>query len=128
MPVEYSIRGGVLTLEMVGIYEPRDMVRAFLEAMDDPECPQPVGLLLDVSRSESLATRPAQEIRKMAEYLGPYSDRIGGRVAVVAPEDVQFGLSRIGAAHSEGIGVNARVFRSAAEAVRWLGDPNVARR
>ena len=128
MAVEYAIRNGVLTLEMVGIYEPRDVVRAFLEAMDDPACPRPVALLFDVSRSESLATRPAHEIRRMAEYLGPYTDRIGGRVAVVAPSDVQFGLSRIGATRSESIGVTAQVFRSAEEALKWLGDPTAARR
>jgi hypothetical protein len=93
MAVQYSIREGVLTMEFIGIYEAQDVVRQFLEAMKDPTCPRPVALLIDVSRSESLATRPAGEIRMVAEFIGPYADRIGGRVAVVAPADVHYGLS-----------------------------------
>ena len=121
MAVGYVIREGVLTLELAGRYEPRDVVAQFLAAIDDPSCPRPVALLVDVSRSESLATRPAEEIRRVAEFLGPYAERIGGRVAVVAPSDVHFGLSRMGAVHSERVGVDAQVFRTTDEALRWLG-------
>lgn len=128
MAVEYSFREGVLTIAAAGVYEPPDVVHAFLAAMNDPACPRPVALMYDVSRSGSLATRPAAEIRKMAEFLAPYADRIGGRVAVVAPSDVHFGLSRIGAARSESLGVDAQVFRTTAEALKWLEGPSVARR
>jgi hypothetical protein len=121
MAVQYSIREGVLTMEFIGIYESRDVTRRFIDAMGDPTCPNPVALLVDVSRSESLATRPAGEIRVAAEFLGPYAGRIGGRVAVVAPSDVHYGLSQMGAVHSERSGVAARVFRSTAEALEWLG-------
>jgi hypothetical protein len=128
MPVEHSFRAGVLTIAAVGVYEPSDLVHAFLAAMNDPACPRPVAMVFDVSRSESLATRPTDEIRKIAGFLGPYADRIGGRVAVVAPSDVHFGLSRLGAAHSEKAGVDAQIFRTMAEALKWLGVPDSARR
>lgn len=127
MPVQYSIRERVLTMELIGLYESGDVVRQFIDAMNDPRCPRPVALLLDVSRSESLATRPAGEIRMVAEFLGPYADRIGGRVAVVAPSDAHFGLSRMGAVHSEKAGVTAQVFRSTDEALEWLGGPPILR-
>lgn len=127
MAVEYSFRKGVLTVAAIGIYEPRDVVHAFLAALNDPACPRPVALMYDVSRSESLATRSTEEIRKMAEFIASHADRIGGRVAVVAPSDVHFGLSRIGAARSEGIGVDAGVFRTTAEGLEWLkGSPRTA--
>jgi hypothetical protein len=125
MAVQYSIRGSVLTMEMVGTYEPQDVTRAFLEALADPACPNPVALLVDVSRSESLSTRPAAEIRKVAQFLGPYVNRIGAHVAVVATADLHFGLSRMGAAHSETVGVVAEVFRTTAEALTWLKRPSV---
>ena len=128
MAVEHSFREGVLTIAAVGVYEPRDLVQAFLAAMNDPACPRPVAMMFDVSRSESLATRSTGEIRKMAEFAGSYADRIGGRLAVVAASDVHFGLSRIGAARSESIGVDAQVFRTAADALKWLGGPETARR
>lgn len=127
MAVQYSIREGVLNMEFIGIYEPQDVVRQFLEAMSDPTCPNPVALLVDVSRSESLATRPAGEIRMVAEFLGPYAERIGGRVAVVAPSDVLYGLSQMGAVYSEAVGVSAQVFRTSDEALKWLGVSPVAR-
>ena len=120
MAVQYSICEGVLTMEFAGSYEPRDVVGRFLEAMNDPACPRPVLLLVDVSRSESLATRSAADIRMVAEFLGPYSDRVAGRCAVVAPSDVHFGLSQMGAVYSQGVGIAAQVFRTRAEAVAWL--------
>jgi hypothetical protein len=123
MPVQYSLQERVLIIEATGAYEPQDIIRAFLDGLRDPSCPQPVGLLLDVTHSKSLATRPAAEIRGVAEFLGPYAERIGGRCAVVAPSDVAFGLSQMGAAYSRGVGVEARAFRSRDEALQWLAVP-----
>jgi hypothetical protein len=127
MAVRYQIRDGVLTLTLEGSYESRDVIRMFLEGIEDPACPRPVAVLLDVSGSTSLATRPAAEIKMVAEFLGPYAERIGGRVAVVAPTDVAFGLSRMGAVHSEGVGIAARVFRDRDEALAWLKEASVPR-
>ena len=76
-----------------------------------------------VPRSESLATAPASNIRMVSEFLGPHADCIGGRLAVVASSNVHFGLSQMGAVHCEGVGVTARVFRTADEALAWLRDP-----
>jgi hypothetical protein len=118
--VEYQIQDGVLTMSLAGQYAPADVTEAFLTAMKDPACPNPVPLLVDVSRSESLATRPAEEIKRVARFLGPYADRIGGRCAVVAPADVQFGLSQMGSVHSEGVGVTSRAFRNREDALTWL--------
>ena len=120
MGVEYQFQDGVLAMSFAGQYAPDDVTERFLEALKDPACPDPVPLLVDVSRSESLATRPAEEIKMVARFLGPYADRIGGRCAVVAPTDVQFGLSQMGSVHSEGVGVTSRVFRSRQDALTWL--------
>lgn len=127
MAVHYQIRDGVLTLTLDGTYESRDVIRVFLEAIEDPKCPRPVALLVDVSRSKSLATRPAAEIKMVAEFLGPYAEHVGGRVAVVAPSDVAFGLSRMGAVHSEGVGITAQVFRAREDALVWLKETPVSR-
>jgi hypothetical protein len=120
MAVQYAIGEGVLRLELVGEYEPMDVVRVFLEALSQPGCPIPVALLIDVTSSQSLASRPAAEIRKVAEFLGPYAHRIGGRCAVVATEDVHYGLARMGASHSERVGVATQVFRTTEDALKWL--------
>jgi hypothetical protein len=119
--VSYAIDKNLLKLTLEGEYVPEDIVREFMAAMDDPECPRPVALLVDVSRSGSLATRSVEDIRRVAERLGDYKERVGGRCAVLAASDVNFGLSRLGSVYSEGVGVSTSVFRDLPEALAWLG-------
>jgi len=128
MPVSHSLRQNLLKIDLIGTYEPEDIVREFVAAMRDPACPIPVALVLDVTRSESLATRPTPDIRRIAEFLKDYKDRINGRCAVVAESDIHFGLSRLGSAYGEGVGVEAQVFRDLAGALAWLGVDREARR
>ena len=120
MPVHYTIEDGILTLAPAGTYATQEVVQTFLAALKDPACPHEVGFLLDVTESESLASRPAGDIRMVAEMLGPYALRVRSRVAVVASKDVHFGLSQMGAVYSRGVGVDAKVFRTRAEAIDWL--------
>jgi hypothetical protein len=118
--VNYSIDGRLLKLELDGQYEPDDVIKSFVSAMGDPKVPDPVSLLVDVRRSETLATREVEQIRRIAEYIGPYAKRVGGRVAVVAASDIHFGLSRLGSVYAEGVGVETEVFRDFESAVAWL--------
>lgn len=120
MPVSYEIRDAVLRMNLEGEYEPEDILRTFLAAMADPSCPKPVALLVDVSRSESLGKRAPGEIKTVAEALGPFAKRIGGRCAVVAIDDLHFGLTRMGSAYSGGVGVDVQVFRDPDAALSWL--------
>jgi len=121
MSVSYTIEKSLLRLTLEGEYAPEDIVRQFLAAIDDPKCPKPAALLVDVTRSASLATRPVEQIRMIAERLGEFTERIGGRCAVLASSDVNFGLSRLGSVYSEGVGVSTSVFRDLPEALAWLG-------
>jgi hypothetical protein len=121
MGVSYAIDGKLVTISLEGTYEPQDIIRTFVDAMDDPRSPDRAALLLDVTRSESLSGRSPDEIRLVAEFLGPYAERIGGRCAVVAAKDVHFGLSRMGSVYTDGVGVKAEVFRDTESALEWLG-------
>ena len=127
MAVIYSIKDGLLTLVLDGAYPALDVPERFLEALADPACPRPVALLVDVSRSESLATRSVAEIRMISEFLGPYAERIRGRCAVLAPADVQFGLCQMGSVYCENVGVTAAVFRTSEEALAWLNATSAPR-
>lgn len=121
MAVSYALRGPLLQMNLSGTYDPEDVVREFLAALSDPACPNPVALLVDVTRSESLASRSPSQIRYVAEFLGPYVKRIGGKCAVVAVEDIHFGLGRMGSVYSENVGIEAAIFRQEEDARRWLG-------
>jgi hypothetical protein len=114
-------------MDIVGTNEPRDIIRAFEESLARPEAPERFSFLVDVSRSESIKSRSPEEIRLVAEALGPYADRIGGRCAVVATEGVRFGLSRMGSVFSGGVGVDAQVFLDEAAALGWLRAPETSR-
>jgi|SRR5216117_2370091 len=124
MPVTYSLEGILLKLNLEGQYESEDILSQFLAGLADPKCPGEVALLLDVTRSESLETRTPQEVRVVAEHLGPYRERIRGRCAVVAARDVHFGLSSMGIVYSESVGVEAAVFRDTRSALEWLRVPS----
>ena len=76
--------------------------------------------VFDVSRSESLPQRTSAQIIDVARYLGPHAEKIGRRCAVVASDDVHYGLSRMGSAYCEEVGVETRVFRVMADALEWL--------
>ena len=61
--------------------------------------PENARLLLDVTRSKSLADRPVDDLRRVAEYLAKRGDRVGHRCAILAESDVHFGLMRMAVVH-----------------------------
>ena len=120
MAVVYEFEGAVLRLNLEGEYEPEDIRRAFLAAMADPNGPKRVSLLVDVRRSEVLSKRAPGEIQTVAQGLGPFGERIGHRCAVVAVDDLHYGLTRMGGAYSGGVGIDVQVFRDPDAALSWL--------
>ena len=120
MAVTFTIEGDLVRLNLEGQYEPSDIIRQFLAVLADPGCPEEFSLLIDATKSESLDKRSPGDIRYVAEYLGPYRARVRGRCAVVASTNLHFGLSRMGSAYSDRVGVDAQVFRTVPEALEWL--------
>jgi len=120
MAVEYELSGDLLRLNLAGTYQPDDVMEQFVKALEDPACPREVALLIDVTRSDSFAQRTVDDLRGVATFVGRFADRVRRRCAVVALADVHYGLARMAAVFSEGVGVEARVFRSDDEALQWL--------
>jgi hypothetical protein len=120
MPVLYAIEGDVLRMEFVEVYEPGDITQCFLSALADPACPDPVHLLVDVSRSDVITTRSEYQIRLISMFLRPHTARIGGRCALLAGSDAQADVGIRGSVYSQAIGVEARVFRTQDAALAWL--------
>ena len=120
MPVTVDIDDAIISLRMVGSYEPADIRRALLAALDGPDRAPVVGLVFDVRGSESLADRPADEVRMMGEFLATQGARFGWRVALLASADYAYGLMRLGSVTLESAGVPNQVFRDEASAREWL--------
>jgi len=121
MPVVHAWEGTLLRMSFVGTYEPDDIIRQLEEALTEAPPLEKIALLVDTTRSEVLGTRSPGQIRHVAQALAPYAERIGGRCAIVAREDIHFGLSRMGSVYSESVGVETEVFRTEDEALAWLG-------
>ena len=119
MSATYRLNDDVVEMELNGSTAIDEVIQTFHKALDDSNTPDEFVLLLDVRKSSSLATRPTSEIIKVAEYLGPFQDRVK-RCAVLATENIHFGLSRLGAVYSETAGVMTSVFRDKEEAIDWL--------
>ncbi len=119
MSATYRLNDDVVEMTLNGSTGIDEVIQTFHKALDDSDTPEEFVLLLDVRKSTSLATRPTSEIIKVAEYLGPFQDRVK-RCAVLATENIHFGLSRLGAVYSETAGVMTSVFRDKEEAIDWL--------
>jgi hypothetical protein len=119
MSATYRLNDDVVEMTLNGTTGIDEVIQTFHKALDDSNTPEEFVLLVDVRESSSLATRPTSEIIKVAEYLGPFQDRVK-RCAVLATENIHFGLSRLGAVYSETAGVMTSVFRDKEEAISWL--------
>ena len=121
MPVSYSFNGNILRMEFEGLYPSGAIIEAFEEALADPAFPpQNARLLLNVNRSESLADRSVEDLRRVAECFAQRADRVGRRCAIVAESAVHFGLMRMAVVFAEMYDAEARVFKKEDEAILWL--------
>lgn len=121
MPVSYSFQGRLLRLDCVGTYSPDELKRKYAEALEDPAFPERAVFLLDVTRSESLTTRPVDELRDIARFVEPWAAKHGNKCAILAQDDLHFGLMNMAAIFAEGVGLETQVFRTLGHALEWLG-------
>lgn len=118
-PVVYAVEDGILRITARGVYPLTTYLECFGAAVDDPDSPDPA-LILSDSR-ESAVERTAADMRRVAEYVVGFGDRVRA-VAVVAPRDTQFGLTRIAASLASQRGADIGAFRSVEDAEAWLRD------
>ena len=121
LPVNYVIKGKLLKISCSKDSIPQDLKDVLVKALSDPNCPDKVFFLLDVSQSTSMAHRTAGEIFEIARFLVLHSKKLANRCAVLTSSDIQYGLCRMGSAYIENYGINSEVFRNLDEALHWLG-------
>jgi hypothetical protein len=126
MPVHYTLDGTLFRMDFEGSYTTEEVKQVFAAALEDPAFPEDARLLMDVTQSTSLASRPAEEIQGVADFLGPRAARVGNRCAIYAREPVKFGLMRMAQVFGETHGVETSVFSELEPALEWLGAPRQA--
>lgn len=75
-------------------------------------------LLIDLTESEE--AKSTGELKQIIAYFAAHRPPLSGRIAVVAPKDLLFGLSRVFGAHGERHGLATAVFRTIEEGERHL--------
>jgi hypothetical protein len=121
MPVKYQIdkTNRIIRTRCTGPVTIEEVVVHFRLLERDPDCPDRVDVLLDLSEQTSI---PKKE--NLQEVTGQIR-RIRGRVqfgtcAIVACTDVLFGMLRMFEVFAEQYFRKLRVFRTASEAEAWL--------
>ena len=106
---------GELTLdEITEAFEARLKHRDFRPGMN---------VLWDYRRAtiSSLSTQDVQQLVAFNQRIA--SARGGGLSAIVAPKDVDYGISRMFQIHSQDLPWHTMVFRNLESALEWFSDP-----
>ena len=120
MPVTFEFDDGIVVLRMTGEYLLVEIRIALSAALDDAE-PRPVkGLLADLTKSDSISTRTFGDVTSIVGYLTYHAPKFGYRIALAGSSDVAYGVLRMADVDLDTSGVDAQVFRSAEEGLRWL--------
>jgi hypothetical protein len=120
MPVTFEIKDGVIALRMIGSYTTSELRDVFLDAIVAADPAETIGMTFDVSKSDSLASRSAEDVAAMGYFMASHGDRFGRRIALIGSEDFKFGMMRLGSATLDHQQMTNQVFRTEQEALAWL--------
>ena len=114
----YRVDGDLLTPRLAGSYPLQAYLDRVCRALDDPETPKRVRVLVDAGAST--AKRGGHDVKAAAVVYGEYASRIR-KVAVVISSEVHYGLIRMARALEDTAGIESSPFRTREEAGRWFG-------
>ena len=121
MPVTYQIdkANRIIRTKCSGLVTIEEVLDHFRELERDPECPDYVDVLLDLSEESTVPTK--NNLQEMILEISRIRGRVQfGTCAVVACTDALFGMLRMFEVFAEQYFRETRVFRSAGEAEAWL--------
>jgi hypothetical protein len=129
MPVTYALdrEQRLIRTRCYGPTTLPEVLGYFEELRAQPDLPQHLDGLLDFTDMTGAPDRDqlrtiAGEMKKMAPQV------TFGAIAIVAPGDLLFGMSRMLGIFAEGLFATTGVFRTLPEAERWLEQQRRARR
>jgi hypothetical protein len=105
---------------MIGEYSVNDLRMTVLKSFEDPERPKKPTLMIDLSKSQSISKRSSTIINEVAAFIASFGKRFNNRLALVAPDDLTYGLMRMSSAPADSFGINVEIFRTYEEARKWL--------
>jgi hypothetical protein len=121
MPVAYEIdhERSLIRTRCFGVTTLDEINTHFGELRSQPNMPEGLDVLLDLTQMVNAPER--DQLRTVAGEVKDLTPKLRwGAIAIVAPTDLLFGMSRMFGIFSEGHFANTGVFRTIAEAERWL--------
>ncbi len=124
MPIKYQLKPDerLVILIHVGAV-PDDEFLSFYKALyEDSRFDKSFNILVDLRQTES-SVRSSATLNDFADFIRKQyvSTTARPKVAVVAPEDISFGLARMYETFSADVPWEFSVFRAADAALAWLG-------
>ena len=103
-----------------------DVLAIITKVYSDPAFRSPWLSMWDLAGARPLFT--AAELREVAAHVKDHRPVDAGRIAIVATEDLAFGMSRMYEVFASDLRVETRVFRDSGLAQRWLleGEPEAS--
>jgi hypothetical protein len=107
-----------------GIVPDEEFLSFYRTYYEDPRTDKTNNILVDLRQTESIA-RSSEALITFADTARAHTPMISPRprIAVIAPEDLSFGMARVYEAFSDLVPVDFNVFRAADAALAWLGMP-----
>ena len=116
---ELDASSGLIETRCRGCVRLDDVMDHFRRLESDPRLPERLDVLLDLAAVTSIPD--SNQLRHVAGAIARLETMVDwGAFAIVAPQDVLFGMSRMLEVFSEGSFARIRVFRHGDEARRWL--------
>ncbi len=120
MPITFRFESNIVVIAMEGDYSVEEIYNTAQQVLAHPQIPASPKLLLDLRHSASIAKRSSESVNRVARFFGSISARFSNKIALVAANDLQYGLMRMGSAGAESRGVKSEVFRTLDDAQAWL--------
>src|SRR4051812_25943278 len=117
MPVRYQIdkANELIRTRCVGDVTLEEVLAHFQALAQDPDCPDHLDVLLDLTEQTSLPR--SDQLRAVTAAIGRVQQRVRfGFCAIVAPTDALFGMLRMFQVFTEDLFREAQVFRSIGDA------------
>jgi hypothetical protein len=124
MPITYQLKPDerLVVLVHVGVVTDDEFLLFYKALYEENRFDKSFNLLVDLRQTES-TVRSAGALNQFADFVHQHYTNITARpkVAVVAPEDISFGLARMYEVFSGDVPWEFVVFRKADAALKWLG-------
>ena len=123
MPIKYQIDSehNLIIRTVSGTLTSSDVLNVLNESLDDKDFVKDMHAIWDISNAE-IHQITVDTIKTIVEHIKTHLNNRGSKykIAIVAPEDLNFGISRMFATYGSDLPVSIGIHRDIDDAYRWL--------